>query len=138
MKLLYYFSLLLLFSASTCKKEGDNCHYDLMFTNQSSADTIIYALEFYYDSLCVLQGTYLLPDESYTESLRICWENSLSEGRTHDIYVVSPSQYNNPEIFYDCDSIQYKNTILKKYELSLKDLQDNDFKVTSCLKFYLL
>jgi len=124
------FLFLTLFSASTCRKEGNDCHRDLIVLNNSN-DTIICAIKTYYDNLCKLDGTELIPNESYTFNLlRVCWEEELSNGKKQQIYIVDAVQYNDPDTYFDCDSIDIKNTVLKYYELTLDELKQGDFTIT--------
>ena len=55
----------------------------------------------------------------------------MSESETITIYVVDPSQFNEPEPFYSCeaDSIDANNLVLARYELTLADLRDLDFTI---------
>ncbi|MCK4677470.1 MAG: hypothetical protein KAT48_05005 [Bacteroidales bacterium] len=124
------FLCLILLSASTCKKEGVDCHHDLIVLNNSN-DTIICAIKSYYDNLCKIDGPELKPNQSYTFNLlRTCWEEELSNGQKQEFYIVDPANYNIPGVFYDCDSIEIKNTVLKHYELTLQDLQNANWTVT--------
>jgi len=123
------FLCLILLSASTCKKEGTDCHHDLIVLNNSN-DTIICAIKSYYDNLCKLDGPELIPNESYTFNLlRTCWEEELSNGKKQEFYIVDAANYNVSGVFYD-DSIEIKNTVLKHYVLSLDDLKQINFTVT--------
>ena len=48
---------------------------------------------------------------------------------TIEILVIDPGNY-TPDIYYNCDSIEIKNKILKRFVLSLEDLKNSDFVVT--------
>ncbi len=126
-------SLLLAFFATTamkCQKDGPNCHHDIIIRNASSS-TVIFALEGYKDSLCHLaKRKELHAGEQAVLNLRYCWEEELTNGRTQEIYIVDTSQFNDPNIFYSCDSIEIKNKVLRHYELTLDDLKKNNFTVT--------
>jgi hypothetical protein len=89
------------------------------------------AYRFYYDDLCVLQGVTIKAGETFTEhSYKQCWEDRLSGGKAQDIYIVDPTQFNDQNSYYDCDSIEIKNKILKHYVLTLDDLRQSSFTVT--------
>ncbi len=124
---------LLILSASTCKKESQECHYDISIKNNSN-DTVIYALKYTLGndpSKCSLGGMELKPNETYLEnSGQTCWEDRLTNGGTHDFYIVDPVNYNAPGVYYDCDSIGIKNKVLKHYVLTIDDLKNNNFTVT--------
>jgi hypothetical protein len=47
-----------------------------------------------------------------------------------DIYIIDSDEYNEPSVFYDCDSIAIKNRILKQYTLTLDDLKQSNFTIT--------
>ncbi len=126
------FIYFLLFFNGNCKKEGRNCHRSIQIMNKSNG-SIVYALRFYNasnNSKCVLSGSTLAINESYEETLKVCWEDDLTNGRTFEFYIIDPSQYNNPNVFYSCDSIEIKNKVLKHYVLTLDDLKKNDFIIT--------
>ena len=125
--ILFLFTL----SASTCKKEGSDCHYNLTVLNNTN-DTIICALKFYnYYDLCQIGGPIIEPNGSFSfTNSRSCWENRLSDGRSQEFYIVDPNHYDTSGVFYDCDSIEMKNTVLKHYILTLEDLQNNDFGIS--------
>lgn len=112
--------------SSKCKR----VEYDLLFVN-NSGDSIIMAYKWHYDEQCNLQGITLKSGETHTEgSGKYGWENRLYGGRTHEIYVIDPSHYNTPTIYYNCDSIELKNKVLKHYVLTIEDLKMNNFIIT--------
>jgi hypothetical protein len=122
----------LFFIASTCKKEGENCHYDIQIIN-NSANQIISAIPIQNAVIkCKLDGKKIEVNDTYNYYPFIgCIENSLQgNSSTLEIYIVDPNHFNEPGVFYDCDSIEIKNTILKHYVLYLEDLKENNFTVT--------
>lgn len=120
---------MLILMANTCKKENNDCHHDLIIRNNAE-NTVVMAYRFYYGDLCVLQGVEIKAGNFYTEhSYTECWENRLSSSKIQEIFIVDPIKYNDPNVYYRCDSIEYYNTILKKYELTLEDLKQNNFTV---------
>lgn len=125
MMLIFCFLLAMSFM---CRKEDEVCHRSIDIVNQSM-DTVVYALRFTYDDLCALQGIAIAPGETYTESLRSCWEHVLTDGERQEIYIAAVDGFNNPDTFYACDSIAFKNTILRHWEWALEDLQNSGFKV---------
>lgn len=121
---------MLILTANTCKNEKDELHYDLVIRN-NSVDSVKMAYKFYYDDLCILQGITIKSGESYTEhSYKQSWEDRLSNGRTQEIYIVDPLNFNPPNLYYNCDSIEVRNKVLKHYTLTLDDLKKSDFIVT--------
>jgi hypothetical protein len=80
---------------------------------------------------CSLDGTQVQPAGS--------WDyrpyNSCIEGRLHaeqkmELYVADTSGYNPSVVSYPCDSVEQKYKILKKYSVTLKELQQNSFALT--------
>ena len=128
--ILFLFPFLFTLFGSTCKKEGKNCHHSIIITNESSGD-VVYATKARSGTtdLYNLQGAKLSIGQSYDEGRRSCWEYSLSNGRVYEFFIVDPSQFNDPTVFYSVDSIEIKNKILKRYNLTLDDLKKINFKV---------
>ncbi len=127
-KILIVISMIIM--AGTCQKAGPDCHFYILIINNSSK-AVIPALKFINTSNnCILSGSTLQTSEKYEFRLRECWEDELADGRSQEIYLVDPDHYNTPTIFYDCDSIESKNTILKHYSLTLDDLKNMDFTIT--------
>ncbi|MGG7665785.1 hypothetical protein [Dyadobacter sp. BHUBP1] len=119
-------------TASTCHREGPNCHHNIIFKN-SSSDAIIYALKGSNGSgLCsMVFYSYAAPNEEVVLDLpRYCWEQELGNGKTAEMYVIDPRKFNSGNGFYDCDSIVIKNEVLMHYPLTLDDLKRNNFTIT--------
>ena len=120
------------FSAADCRKKvSDNCHYYFTIKNNSS-DTIIVAMKWTNNSMCNLEGDKTLPDSNfYLSSGRDCWEDYLTykNDKTQEVFIVDPKNYNNPQVFYDCDSIPIKNKIFKKYSLTIDSLRKYNFHI---------
>jgi len=119
-------ALVCVFSTITCKK--DNCHRTLTLKN-TSGDTVILAQVMHNNTLCNLDGGIFPPGSEFPLKHRDCWEDILANGKTWDLYIVDRSKYNDPSIFYNCDSIESINKVLKHYVLSLDDLKKNGFTI---------
>jgi len=116
--------------STTCKNEGEDCHRKITIINKSNQD-IRFGRNFKDPSnKCVLSLMILKPDSIYEMRLRECYESRLANGRTEEIYFVDPNHYNDLNIFYSCDSIEIKNTVLKHYVLTLEDLRKMNWIVT--------
>lgn len=122
---------LLILSSSKCEKEGEDCHYDIVIKNNSNTD-IIFAYKFItIESKCKLDGREIKTSQKIIEDSRTCWENKLSQGKLYESFILDPNNFNTSEDgFYDCDSIPYKNTILKHIVLTLDELKANNFTIT--------
>jgi len=130
-KLLFLLFCFVVLSASDCnKKESGDCHKSIIIKNNSS-DTIIVALLATSNNLCSLTGTKTAPNNEFIlPLLRNCWEDELSNGKSQNIYIVDPNKFNTPQVFYDCDSIQFKNKILKYFFLTIDSLRSHNFIIT--------
>jgi hypothetical protein len=129
-KTLFSLLCLLTLTASTCKKEGDDCHLEITILNQSNHSII--AAHKYIDIYhkCILSGNVILPNESYEESSKGCLENEMSSEHPYELYLIDPSHYNQPSGFYNCDSIEYYNEVLKHYVFTIEDLKNEGFSIT--------
>lgn len=116
--------------SSTCHREED-CHPYINFTNQSEKD-VIFGLRFTNsEGNCILSGEKVMKNKTYGfRPYNSCIENNLNDNTPLDIYIIDIDKYNNPSIFYDCDSITIKNGILKRYVLTLDDLIQNNFTIS--------
>lgn len=89
------------------------------------------ALRFYHHDSCMLAGTTIKAGGSYKlETIRDPWENRLINGIAQDIYIVDPKKMNTIGKYYDCDSIDVYNKVLRHYVLTLEDLNRMNFIVT--------
>jgi hypothetical protein len=128
MKIFAGLILLLILSASTCNKESDSCHHNIVIKNNSN-EIVIFAMMAYEQNNCSLaKYAEIQPTHESELHLKYCWEDELAAGKFQDIYIVDPLHYNGDE-FYPCDSIDIHYNILKHYHLSLEDLKKNDFIV---------
>ena len=122
---------LLILSASTCKKEGEDCHYYIQIKNNSANQIIAAIPVLNADSKCRLDGKSVNKGEQYDfRPFNFCIENSMTNNDTLEIYIVDPGHYNDPGVYYCCDSIEYYNTVLNKYVLTLEDLKRNNFTIS--------
>ncbi|PJB59612.1 MAG: hypothetical protein CO098_02495 [Bacteroidetes bacterium CG_4_9_14_3_um_filter_41_19] len=128
---LIFILLLFFFSASQCKKEGDDCHRSIRIVNNSDS-TVIYSTILYNGinpSQCLLtEDAVISPKEYYIEYSIVCLEDRL-ESSDYTFFIVDPQHFNDGG-FYSCDSIEFKNKVLKHYVLTLDDLKNSDFVVT--------
>jgi hypothetical protein len=130
-RLTVFIALLFILSSSKCKKEGDNCHYGIVITNKSSSKVIYSKIGTLAtdSSKCLLsKRAELQPNESYEETLRMSWEVELTY-RNLEFYIVDPANFNQGG-FYNCDSIEQYNRVLKHYALTLDNLKAMNFTVT--------
>ena len=122
-KLLLILLIIPLFS-SYCKREGDDCHRTLVIQNNSAENVILcHRLHLSANHECsLLRISDIAAGDFYNDRWRDCWEDILKD-MVLDYYIVDPANFNDGG-FYDCDSIEYKNTILKHFILTEKDIPD--------------
>jgi hypothetical protein len=132
---LFLLQLLTILSlANTCHREGPDCHHGIVIENASS-DSVIFALKFYnltHQNVthCGLDGEVLQPNSKLDwGGFRTCWENRLSNGKSEEIYFIDPHHFYQGGGFYDCDSIDIKNKVLKHYIFTLDDLKRGNFTI---------
>ena len=131
-KLLLIILMLPLFSAK-CKKGDDDCHYTITIKNEG-VEKVIYSTVLYHDNRtkCFLtKNAELNPSESFEQRIRICREDRLKH-QNFEFYIVDNDGFSEGG-FYDCDSIEYRNTILKHYVITQADLEQlraNNFIIT--------
>lgn len=122
-KILFIFLLLPLFS-SQCKKEGENCHYAIIFENNSSKKVYIggFTLPNHNNECFFLDHSTIPPAESYKLESRYCWEHNI---KYHDYdFTYLEHKTSTVREYFDCDSIDDYVTILKHIILTKDDLDD--------------
>lgn len=120
----------LMLISSSCEKNEDRHSY-INFTNQSEKD-VIFGLRFTdTERNCCLNGPKVMKNKTYDfRPYNSYIEDNLNSNTPLDIYIIDSDKYNNPGVFYDCDSIAIKNRILKQYTLTLDDLKQSNFTIT--------
>lgn len=122
-------ALLIILSAYTCKKDGD-CHAYVNIKNLSNQD-VVAAIRVIGSEGCRLGGVRLAHNESWDyRPYLACIERHMGSHEILEIYIVDINKYNEPEVFYDCDSISIKNNILKHYKLTKDTLIQSNFMIT--------
>lgn len=127
--ILYLHVLVLWASMQGCERP-ENCHRSFRFVNNTQ-DSVIMA-DVFHDGFgnCNLGYWFGISGKDEAEpSYRTCLEDKLSSENL-EFYIVDPMHFNNQQKFYFCDSIELKNKVLKKYTISLGELQSNNFKIT--------
>ena len=132
MKKIFVFLLCIMtLTASKCTNEDDSCHYDIQIKN-NSANQIVSAIPIRNaESKCKLDGK-IINNGSQCDyrPFNFCIENSLGNNATVEIYIVDPVKFNDPNVYYNCDSIEVRNKVLKHYTLTLNDLKQSNFTIT--------
>jgi len=128
---LYLIICLLSLTAGTCKKEGKDCHYQIKIKNNSGNEIIAAIPLVNANNKCRLDGEKINKGGFFDyRPFNFCIENSMSSSTTQDIYIIDPALYNSIDTYYNCDSIEIKNKVLKHYVLTLEDLKQTNFTVT--------
>jgi hypothetical protein len=141
MKYLIYSFIFLILVASTCKKESDTCHRRVTIKNQSGNSIFVDWGSNYPDTilrnefpspLSQPQQYEVLPSEINSQGITTggdCFESRFKSQITSGtlmIYVFDKTVLqNNP-----WDSIKKYSMYLKRYDLSLQDLQNKDWTIT--------
>ena len=123
----YFFSLLVftMFLAMTCRK--NSCHYEIQFKNNSS-DTVIFAVPVSGIYGSRLDGDIVAPSHTHDFlPTHGCIERNSSDSSRFTMYIVDKKHFNEENFYYHEDSIEYYNTILKKYDMSIEELTEVDF-----------
>lgn len=120
------------FSSSTCNKEDENCHRNIFVDNKSAKDIYILPSWEYPDTTIYHQNVspkaagqlkIMASTNDATYLPRRCWEHDFSESRigkdTLIIYLFDAQIVEN----VPWDSIRVRNQYLKRFDLSLSDLQ---------------
>jgi len=119
----------LMLISSTCEKEED-CHAYINFINQSEKDVVFSLRATDFEGNCRLDGNKVMGNETFDfRPYNSCIEDNLNSNTPLDIYIIDSDKYNEPGVFYDCDSIDIKNEILKQYSLTLDDLRQSNFTI---------
>ena len=144
MKKLYFFLSSFIIMSGTCKKDSDNCHHTIRVKNQSTKTIYIYGDNNYPDTL-ISPPRYAFPsplsdpqlyevkpNETNTEGLRLrrgCIESTFGtiiKSDTDIVYIFEKDVLESTP----WDTIKAYNRYKKRYDLSLKDLQNNNFTIT--------
>jgi hypothetical protein len=130
MKKLLIIIIVTISMAGNCEHEGPDCHFSIQVINTSNNDIVCAERFVNTRNECILSGSIIKPSENQEIRLNDCWEEELANGRTQELYIVDPYHFNTPTVFYECDSIEINNTVLKHYTLTIDDLKNSDFTVT--------
>lgn len=131
-----FFGLFFLFIATACVKESDTCHRFIHFTNNSGND-VYYNITIFDE---IGEGSPALAPEVFTvknkttEKLSYdtgmsCYESlakNSSLSRTFYLYLFDPNIIKNTS----WETVQKENLYLKKYALTIDELNDRKWKIT--------
>ncbi|MCK6603212.1 MAG: hypothetical protein L6Q77_15450 [Bacteroidetes bacterium] len=123
------FIIFFLLNAGSCDPDG---HSTITAVNKSP-DSVIFAIISGYGgdtNKINLGGVITPPEGKYIWKIRGSYEDEITEKNPFEFYVVNPHKYNQPGVFYPRDSMYVKNEILKKYTLTLRDLDSANWKIT--------
>ena len=127
--LLIGFSFLLM--AADCDFDKDH-HWEITIENRSKVDFYFAYKFFSTQRQCILDlalEPILQGDEFIFRPFNLPIEREISTENPYEFFLVDVDKHNERGVFYDCDSISIKNNILKHYVLTLKDLEELDFKI---------
>jgi len=131
MRKYFYIPLLLCFTFffSSCESE-DNYHSFITIVNKSDNDVYL-CNRFTNVGKCNLSKGGTLKKKSNLEynPYNGNIEMNLKNNGILEFYLVDPNHYNEPNVFYNCDSIALKNNILMHYKLTLEDLERMNWEI---------
>lgn len=123
------FLIVIILAMTSCESEGKYCHSSISIVNNTS-DTIISAIPIPdAESKCRLDGEIIEPksSEKYFPYHHCIEDRLVNDSMYILIYIVDPKLYNDENIYYDADSIEIRNRVLKKFIVNLSDLRQNNF-----------
>jgi hypothetical protein len=128
-KLIWLFFVVIISIGARCEKEGENCHYSIVFWNNSS-ETVLWGSVSNGNEGCRMTGNEIEAGKSSDyRPYHSCIEDRFGADQVLEIYIIDPEGHNPPDMYYDCDSVEIYNEILMKYELSLNELKEKDFRI---------
>jgi hypothetical protein len=116
-------------SCFSCCKE--KCHREFTMVNNSQDSVIVGTVIKDVYGNCSLNGyPYVGANKQANRIYRHCIEAEFAS-KNLDFYLVDAAFFNDEsgDSFYPCDSIEVNNTVLKRYSITLEELESNDFKV---------
>ncbi|MFA8300010.1 MAG: hypothetical protein ACEPOV_07605, partial [Hyphomicrobiales bacterium] len=104
-----------------------NYHIHIKIINKSDKD-LLFCIKYPKDGKCLLEGEIVeINKEIKYRPFNQYIERSLKGDSRINLYLVDPDKYNDPNTYYDCDSLFIKNKVLKHYSLTIRDLEEKDF-----------
>ena len=129
MKLSIMLFFFIIATSFQCKKSEEDCHFEISFQNNSE-------MPVYWGILsngiygCRFEGEKLNKNESGKyRPFNFCIEDGMSDSDVFEFYVIDTALVNPPDVYFSCDSVEYYNKVLRKYELSLQDLKESGFTI---------
>lgn len=126
--LVFYIVCLTFFTNAKCKKTGE-CHQKVVLINNSGGNVINASRVQVNTGECSLAGGILKAGAEFVRPYRGCIEER-ENFTPFERYIVDTSMFNDPKIYYSCDSLEIKNKVLKHYILNLEDLKKVNFVVS--------
>ncbi len=125
-------SLFFLLSAGTCSDNNDG-HHSFIFKNNSGEGIFLQYSERYPDTLwqCDLGSGVIDSKASYTFELRGSFEKEFIRLQKKGIDYIQLTIVDS--LIYEtqkCDSIRENNLVLKRYQLNLETLEQNNWVIT--------
>ena len=105
------------------------CQREFTMRNSTSDMVIMAALVKNGEDNCMLTFLHeIQPNDQVTHEYRTCLQDKFSN-KPLEFYIVDPNKFNILNEFYDCESIDNRNTILKKYSLSTDELKSMNWTI---------
>lgn len=130
----------ILFSGSTCNKNDENCHKTITFENHTNKALYVRGSRDYPDTLAIVTDANPLLDTNYSKveanennnqvlRIRDCyeyWYKDILPSDTLMVYVFDADVLETTP----WETVISDNLILKRYDLSLEDLQNSDWTIS--------
>jgi hypothetical protein len=118
--------LLILLLSSTCREES--LHYNITFKNNSSNTVCAVPSQSYPDTTldCKVVFHYVSAGHEFQLSDRDGWEHDFKRKSVLQIFVVDSSIWKKEP----CDTIRKYNKLLKRYQLTLDDVELMNWTIT--------
>jgi hypothetical protein len=123
----------------SCRIESEDCHFSIKIANNSDNDIYVYAYTGYpdtftikYDNNPVNDDMYWVDSNSYNYKalrMRDCWEDMVEDFSEEGVVMVFVFDADTLEK-YTWEYITENYKILKRYDLSLQDLKDRNWRIT--------
>jgi hypothetical protein len=125
-KTVIMFSILIVAILSSCWDK--DIQRDLIIKNNSSDSIYVIYTEIYPDTTldCRLAAIGVGANQEYRFFLRNGWENELGRIGILQLFIIDKDIWNTEP----CDTIKKSNKILKRYQLTLDDLRNLNWRIT--------
>jgi hypothetical protein len=117
--------LLTILQISSCQEK---CQKTILLRNNHSEDIMLGSLGNNGSGECILALQRLPSGQTHTFVKRKCI-NKADQNAVFEVYIVDPKKANPSGSFYNCDSLEYKNDILRHVKVTYGELKTMNYQV---------